>query len=139
MKKIALVLFTGVTVLLSGAGYANKAGQPAQPGELCGVIGTIAARSAKVKVTVRFGAAPEIAREEVYNEFSGTPRNDVAIINEFKNACGAIAVPYGRDDYGWAVDTNCDLAVSLAIKECSKKTGSECFRYMCHCSYGITP
>lgn len=139
MKKIVLVLFTGVTVLFSGVGYANKAGQPAQPGEIFGVIGTIAARSAKVKVTVRFGATPEIAREEVYNEFSGTPRNNVEIINEFKNACGALAVPYGRDDYGWAVDKNCDLAVALAIKECNKKTGSECFRYMCHCSYGIMP
>ena len=142
MKKILMVLLTGLAASLSVPGFANPAGQPskpAQPGEIYGIIGTNSAKSAKLKVRVVFGATPEMAREKVYNEFSGTPGNDVAIINEFKNACGAIAVPYGRDDYGWAVDKSCDLAVALAIKECSKKTGSECFRYMCSCSYGTTP
>ena len=80
-----------------------------------------------------------MAKEEVYNEFSGTPQNDIEIISEFKDACGAVALPYGRDDYGWAVDKNCDLAVALAVKQCSKKTDSACFRHICYCSYGITP
>ena len=139
MKKIVLVLFIVVTVLLSGLGYANKAGQPAQPGEICGIIATNAAKSAKLRVTVTFGASPEMARERVYNEFSGIPKNEIEIISEFKDACGAVALPYGRDDYGWAVDKNCDLAVALAVKQCNKKTDSECFRYMCSCSHGITP
>ncbi len=139
MKKIAFVLLTGLTVALSGSGYANKAGQPAQPGEICGIIATNAAKSAKLRVLVKFGASPEIAREKIYDAFSGTPKHEIEIISEFKDACVAVALPYGRDDYGWAVDKSCDPAVALAVKQCNKKTDSECSRDMCYCSYGITP
>jgi hypothetical protein len=140
MKKPLIALATGLIVSLSCIGYAaNQAGQPAQAGEICGVIGAVSAKAPKVKVTVTFGATPELAKEKVYAAFSGTPKGDIEIVNEFKNACGAIAVPYGRDDYGWAVDKTCDAAVSRAVQDCSKRTDSQCFRHSCSCSFGIAP